>query len=530
MHSPAIYGLWKPRIYLPEDVITITDTQQLTHILLHELVHYKRGDLWANAGWLLSIGIHWYNPLIWIAAKQMRADQEVACDARVLEVLGEEESKAYGMTLLMLSRLFRHHHTPRMNLSTFWGSKNETKRRVLMISHFKKGSYRLSIITIMIVLGVGAFLLANAPAPASSQQQKSATSSGKVALASFKVDQDDDPSEFKWFNSLDRARDFTTFDFKVPDYVPKDYKFYSIGLIKYYDEGPHGQPIDTASLSFDSRDDKKNYEVVAASGPGNMNHYGIIWGAHSEGEDVQDGATYQQQDMMVAHVNGTLYTETHTNKSTSTSFVWQDNGISYVVNYLNHTLSTEELGHIVQSITVPAQIRHVSYDGEGKPFPIYDEKDLNEAKKLLGFDMKFAVNSDDKSLRLTSSTLVRPNSPLSTSIGEHVDTLRNDYDAFKGSTFINDGRISLYQSKERLVDPAKVTHGRSFKMNDIEVASYTDEDHQYFKNPENINGRTILQTIYTWKQKNVYYTAIVALNNNDKIDTYLKDLILAPAV
>ncbi|WP_235782049.1 hypothetical protein [Paenibacillus senegalensis] len=36
----------------------------------------------------------------------MKADQETACDASVLERLGEREASSYGMTLLMLSRLF----------------------------------------------------------------------------------------------------------------------------------------------------------------------------------------------------------------------------------------------------------------------------------------------------------------------------------------------------------------------------------------------------------------------------------------
>ncbi|QQZ62523.1 hypothetical protein JI735_08055 [Paenibacillus sonchi] len=73
----------------------------------------------------------------------MKADQEVACDAGVLDVLGARESSSYGMTLLMLSRLFSQKPVPGVTLTHFWEHKNERKRRVMMITRFKRGSYKL---------------------------------------------------------------------------------------------------------------------------------------------------------------------------------------------------------------------------------------------------------------------------------------------------------------------------------------------------------------------------------------------------
>lgn len=70
LRSPCLYGLMKPRIYLPEDIVAIADTRQLTHILLHELTHYQRKDLWFNSLWTLAVWLHWYNPLVWLAMKK----------------------------------------------------------------------------------------------------------------------------------------------------------------------------------------------------------------------------------------------------------------------------------------------------------------------------------------------------------------------------------------------------------------------------------------------------------------------------
>ncbi|WP_052310091.1 M56 family metallopeptidase [Paenibacillus senegalensis] len=199
LHSPCLYGLWKPGIYLPEDIIAIANTNQLTHILMHELTHYKRKDLWCNALWMLSAGVHWYNPLVWLAMKKMKADQETACDASVLERLGEREASSYGMTLLMLSRLFSRNASAQVNLSHFGGSKKETKRRMLMITKFKKGSYKLSLAAILLVLVLGAVLLTDA------------LDDGKGLDTSIKAEdgeRDFSPiynDSFRWFHKLERG-------------------------------------------------------------------------------------------------------------------------------------------------------------------------------------------------------------------------------------------------------------------------------------------------------------------------------------
>lgn len=73
LHSPCIYGLMKPRIYLPADIVTIADSRQLMHIILHELTHYKRTDLWFNFLWTLAAVLHWFNPFVWLSMKKIKS-------------------------------------------------------------------------------------------------------------------------------------------------------------------------------------------------------------------------------------------------------------------------------------------------------------------------------------------------------------------------------------------------------------------------------------------------------------------------
>lgn len=61
--------------------------------------------LWNLLG-SLAATIHWFNPLMWLAIRRMKIDREVACDAYVLEVLGEEEAIDYGLTLVEFLKRF----------------------------------------------------------------------------------------------------------------------------------------------------------------------------------------------------------------------------------------------------------------------------------------------------------------------------------------------------------------------------------------------------------------------------------------
>jgi len=60
------------------------DDRQLRSVLLHELAHVKRCDVAAQ--WLIQIAValHWFNPLVWIAAWRLHAEGERACDNLVL--------------------------------------------------------------------------------------------------------------------------------------------------------------------------------------------------------------------------------------------------------------------------------------------------------------------------------------------------------------------------------------------------------------------------------------------------------------
>ena len=73
---PAVIGLWKPRIVLPADALSRYDTAERGLMLAHEREHIARGDLIANAFVAALRCLFWFNPLLHIAARRFRDDQE----------------------------------------------------------------------------------------------------------------------------------------------------------------------------------------------------------------------------------------------------------------------------------------------------------------------------------------------------------------------------------------------------------------------------------------------------------------------
>lgn len=101
--GPAVLGFLRPRVILPGPWLQRASAEELRHVLLHELTHIRRRDPWAHMVVLVIRSLWWFNPVAWIATKRLATLRELACDAAVARVLGEQ-SPAYRRTLLALSQ------------------------------------------------------------------------------------------------------------------------------------------------------------------------------------------------------------------------------------------------------------------------------------------------------------------------------------------------------------------------------------------------------------------------------------------
>ena len=53
LKTPALFGIWRPCLIVPAEMLRGLDRRELRLIFLHELIHLKNGDIAAN--WLMIL-------------------------------------------------------------------------------------------------------------------------------------------------------------------------------------------------------------------------------------------------------------------------------------------------------------------------------------------------------------------------------------------------------------------------------------------------------------------------------------------
>jgi beta-lactamase regulating signal transducer with metallopeptidase domain len=103
--APITFGIWNPVIILPAEAQE-WDTSQISAIFIHELAHIQRYDSVWNALSHIASAVYWFNPLMWYAVRQLRIEQEYACDDAV--ILSGGQPATYAEYLLSFMRSDRN--------------------------------------------------------------------------------------------------------------------------------------------------------------------------------------------------------------------------------------------------------------------------------------------------------------------------------------------------------------------------------------------------------------------------------------
>lgn len=157
--SPMLVGFFRPAIVLPPMKIA---GDELSLILKHELIHFKRHDLWYKALILAATALRWFNPVVYLMAKAAAVQCEISCDALVLQGADFQRRKQYGETII---GVVRNGAKPRTALSTnFYGGKRGMKNRISSIMDTKRKRSGVAILCIVLagILTTGATLAAAA--------------------------------------------------------------------------------------------------------------------------------------------------------------------------------------------------------------------------------------------------------------------------------------------------------------------------------------------------------------------------------
>lgn len=157
LDAPLIVGIFKPTLFLPSTPIAKND---MNYILMHELTHYKRGDLWYKWFAMAVQSVHWFNPFSYVVSRQIDAECEISCDWEVTKGLSTTEKNGYMNMILDLISNSKRSLRP---LTTQMASdKNTLKRRFNMIKNQIKVNRKRAVISaVLAVIILAAAVLAS---------------------------------------------------------------------------------------------------------------------------------------------------------------------------------------------------------------------------------------------------------------------------------------------------------------------------------------------------------------------------------
>ena len=170
--TPMLLGLWRPVLVLPEREYS---EEMLKNIFRHELTHYRRGDLVFKWFAVLVSAVHWFNPMVHIARRELDRACEMSCDERLLRQMDAADKRSYGETLLTLAA----NSLPRRLVATsFATEKRNLKERLEQIMTYRKMSRATLALLLAAVLLLGGCAAAvgpqTSPEPAESPAETAA--------------------------------------------------------------------------------------------------------------------------------------------------------------------------------------------------------------------------------------------------------------------------------------------------------------------------------------------------------------------
>lgn len=156
--TPFLLGLIRPSIYLPSSLAA----EDAEYAIAHERAHIKRHDHWWKPLGFLLLTVYWFNPLMWIAYALLCRDIELACDEKVIRKLGAESKKLYSIALINCSVSRRA-----IAMCPLAFGEVAVKERVKTVLRYKKPTFWLSAIAVLICIAVALGFLTDPIASAS---------------------------------------------------------------------------------------------------------------------------------------------------------------------------------------------------------------------------------------------------------------------------------------------------------------------------------------------------------------------------
>ncbi len=152
--APFVTGLRNASVFLPTDFLERFSAEEQRWIVIHELTHIRRGDLWLRFAAEAFRALFWFNPLVHVAVHALRQDQEYVCDQAVVSRCTRQQRYQYGKALMLGASSQR--------VPSFLTFFRNSKERYVMLSKHRESPLNTLVGTAVCVL-IGVYSLTSAP-------------------------------------------------------------------------------------------------------------------------------------------------------------------------------------------------------------------------------------------------------------------------------------------------------------------------------------------------------------------------------
>ena len=148
--APFTLGILRPRIYLPA---ALTGAARQA-VVLHERTHLRRHDPQTKPLYYAVVCLHWFNPLAWLAFRQLEREMESACDEAAVRGCDAAARNAYCESILQYAL------QGRMAPGSLAFGQGSVKARIVHLLHYRKiGAGALLVCAAAVGLSVTACMM-----------------------------------------------------------------------------------------------------------------------------------------------------------------------------------------------------------------------------------------------------------------------------------------------------------------------------------------------------------------------------------
>ncbi|MBL8825938.1 MAG: M56 family metallopeptidase [Planctomycetaceae bacterium] len=155
--SPLLCGVFRPAIIIPRQAGERLTSAERRLVMQHELAHALHHDIAWNLLAALTRTWFWFHPLIWFVERRLRLTQELAADARAIEVADRDPVRYAAQLVSLVAKLGPQPPIPALCAGAT-GSSFSLQQRLTAMRFFacpaRRGALQCTLLAASVALAV----------------------------------------------------------------------------------------------------------------------------------------------------------------------------------------------------------------------------------------------------------------------------------------------------------------------------------------------------------------------------------------